>query len=57
MHEPVLEKQWVGIDVSKRSFKVYVRPLGLRFQMANREAGLGELLSWGILPTATISGV
>lgn len=45
MDGSTLATQWVGIDVSKRTLDVYVRPLGLRFQTANSEAGLVELLS------------
>lgn len=37
-------QQWVGIDVSKRTLDVYVRPLGLSVQVANSDAGLRELL-------------
>lgn len=37
-------QQWVGIDVSKRTLDVYVRPLGLSVQVANSDAGLVELL-------------
>ncbi|MGB3311331.1 MAG: IS110 family transposase [Nodosilinea sp.] len=37
-------QQWVGIDVSKRTLDVYVRPLGLSVQVANSASGLVELL-------------
>lgn len=37
-------QQWVGIDVSKRTLDVYVRPLGLSVQVANSDSGLRELL-------------
>lgn len=36
-------QQWVGIDVSKRTLDVYVRPLGLSVQVANSDSGLVEL--------------
>ena len=36
--------QWVGIDVSKRTLDVYVRPIGLSVQVANSDSGLVELL-------------
>lgn len=44
MTELSQEPQWVGIDVSKRTLDVYVRPLGLRIQVANSESGLAELI-------------
>jgi transposase len=49
------EHQWVGIDVSKRTLDVYVRPLGLSLQVANSESGLGELLQTLTAYRATIS--
>lgn len=38
------EPYWVGIDVSKRTLDVFVRPLGLSLQVANSETGLAELI-------------
>jgi transposase len=36
--------QWVGIDVSKATLDIYVRPLGKAFQVANTEATIPELV-------------
>jgi transposase len=44
MTELLQEQQWVGIDVSKHTLDVYVRPLGLSLQVANSDSGLVELL-------------
>jgi transposase len=44
MTELSQDDQWVGIDVSKRTLDVYVRPLGMSVQVANSESGLVELL-------------
>lgn len=38
------DHQWVGIDVSKRTLDVYVRPVEVSFQVANSESGLVELI-------------
>lgn len=40
----VLEPQWVGIDVSKASLDVYLRPSGQAFQLPNGPDGLTELV-------------
>jgi transposase len=36
--------QWVGIDVSKRTLDVHIRPQGMSFQVSNDESGITELL-------------
>ena len=37
------DRQWIGIDVSKRRLDVYIRPLGRALQITNSELGLVEL--------------
>jgi transposase len=37
--------QWVGIDVSKGTLDVYLRPSGEQFQVANQESGIAELVN------------
>lgn len=41
MEQPL---QWVGIDVSKASLDVYLRPSGQQFQFHNRASGIAELI-------------
>lgn len=53
MTELSQDQQWVGIDVSKRTLDVYVRPLGLSVQVANSESGLVELLQTLVAYRAT----
>lgn len=36
--------QWVGIDVSKASLDVYLRPSGKQFQVKNQTTGIAELI-------------
>lgn len=36
--------QWIGIDVSKATLDVYIRPLGKALKVANTELGIGELV-------------
>ena len=36
--------QWVGIDVSKATLEVYLRPAGEQIQVANEEQGIAELV-------------
>ncbi|NDJ18600.1 transposase [Myxacorys almedinensis A] len=36
--------QWVGIDVSKATLDVYLRPSGEQFQVANQASGIAELV-------------
>lgn len=36
--------QWVGIDVSKGTLDVYLRPSGEEFQVSNQESGIAELV-------------
>ncbi len=38
------QKQWVGIDVSKASLDVYLRPSGKQFQFNNQANGISELI-------------
>jgi transposase len=38
------QKQWVGIDVSKASLDVYLRPSGKQFQFNNQANGIVELI-------------
>ncbi len=37
--------QWVGIDVSKATLDVYLRPSGEGFQVLNQESGIAELVN------------
>jgi transposase len=37
--------QWVGIDVSKATLDVYLRPSGEQIQVANQEAGIATLVT------------
>ncbi len=39
-----LSPQWVGIDVSKGTLDVYLRPSGEQFQVANQDSGIAELV-------------
>ncbi len=41
----MLEKTWVGIDVSKDSLDGYLVPEGTSFQVSNSEAGVEELIA------------
>ena len=34
--------QWVGIDVSKATLDVYIRPMGKAFQFANTETEIAS---------------
>ncbi|WOD38455.1 IS110 family transposase [Nodosilinea sp. E11] len=43
MNDILEDRQWIGIDVSKRCLDVYIRPLGRTLQVANSELGLVEL--------------
>ena len=36
--------QWVGIDISKATLDVYLRPLGKTFQVANKETAISGLI-------------
>ena len=36
--------QWVGIDVSKATLDVYIRPMGKAFQVANTEVEISHLV-------------
>ncbi|MTJ54893.1 IS110 family transposase, partial [Anabaena sp. UHCC 0253] len=36
--------QWVGIDVSKATLDVYIRPMGKAFQVANNEIEIANLV-------------
>jgi len=36
--------QWVGIDISKATLDVYLRPLGKTFQVANQETAISGLI-------------
>ena len=36
--------QWVGIDVSKRTLDVHIRPQGISLQVSNDKDGIAELL-------------
>jgi transposase len=36
--------QWVGIDVSKATLDVYIRPMGKAFQFANTETEIANLV-------------
>lgn len=36
--------QWVGIDISKATLDVYLRPLGKAFQVANKETAISGLI-------------
>lgn len=38
------EKQWIGIDVSKSTLDVYLRPSQKQIQVANTDKGVSELL-------------
>ncbi len=38
------QSQWVGIDVSKASLDVYLRPNGKQFQVTNQASGIVELI-------------
>ncbi|HEY9661423.1 MAG TPA: transposase [Allocoleopsis sp.] len=38
------QSQWVGIDVSKASLDVYLRPSGTQFQVTNQASGIVELI-------------
>jgi transposase len=38
------QSQWVGIDVSKASLDVYLRPSGKQFQVTNQANGIVELI-------------
>lgn len=38
------QSQWVGIDVSKASLDVYLRPSGKQFQVSNQTSGIVELV-------------
>ena len=38
------EPQWVGIDISKGTLDVYLQPSRERFQVANQESGIAELV-------------
>jgi transposase len=38
------QKQWVGIDVSKASLDIYLRPAHQYLQVANTSVGISELL-------------
>lgn len=38
------QSQWVGIDVSKASLDVYLRPSGKQFQVTNQASGIVELI-------------
>lgn len=38
------QPQWVGIDVSKASLDVYLRPSSKQFQVNNQATGIIELL-------------
>lgn len=38
------EPQWVGIDVSKATLDVYLRPSAEQFQVVNQESGIAELV-------------
>lgn len=42
MKQPVM--QWVGIDVSKATLDVYLRPSGEQFQVANQDSAIAELV-------------
>jgi transposase len=46
MNSPTLlpALQWVGIDISKRTLDVHIRPQGISFQVSNDESGIAELL-------------
>jgi transposase len=43
MNDRPEDRQWIGIDVSKRCLDVYIRPLGRAVQVANSKLGLIEL--------------
>ncbi|HEY9860306.1 MAG TPA: transposase [Candidatus Obscuribacterales bacterium] len=49
------QSQWVGIDVSKASLDVYLRPSGKQFQVSNQTSGIVELV--GQLQTFNIRQV
>ncbi len=36
--------QWVGIDVSKATLDVYIRPMGKAFSVANTEVEISHLV-------------
>jgi transposase len=36
------QSQWVGIDVSKATLDVYLRPLAEQFQVPNQMLGIAE---------------
>lgn len=42
---PQQPSQWVGIDVSKGTLDVYLRPSGEGFQVLNQESGIAELVN------------
>ncbi|MBW4444155.1 MAG: IS110 family transposase [Plectolyngbya sp. WJT66-NPBG17] len=39
------QSQWVGIDVSKATLDVHLRPLGKQIQVANQELGIATLVT------------
>ncbi len=49
------QSQWVGIDVSKASLDIYLRPNGKQFQVSNQTSGIVELV--GQLQTFNIQQV
>jgi transposase len=38
------KSQWVGIDVSKATLDVYLRPMGKAIKIANNEEGITDLV-------------
>jgi transposase len=56
MREQRAQTAVVGIDVSKATLDVHVRPLGMERQVANSEAGCGELVAQlrAVAPTRII---
>jgi transposase len=36
--------QWIGIDVSKATLDVYIRPIGKALKVANTESGIVDLV-------------